>query len=101
MNQELMNIKEVAAFFQVSESTIRRRLRERKHGDGTFPIPVFGFGKIARFRRADVENFCEVVPEVVAVETPTQRNHKVELAQKGLASLGIKVPQKNSTKKGA
>ena len=40
-------------------------------------------------------------PEIVTVETPTQRNRKVELAQQGLASLGIKIPQKNSTKKGA
>jgi len=101
MNQELMNIKEVAAFFQVSESTIRRRLRERKHGDGSFPVPVFGFGRIARWRRADIENWNEVEPEIITVETPTQRNRKVELAQQGLASLGIKVPQKNSTKKGA
>ena len=91
MNEELMNVNQVAAYFGVSVSTIRRRLRDRKNGDGTFLVPVFGFGKIARFRRSDVENFCEVVPEIVTVETPAQQNHRVEQAKKGLAGLGIKV----------
>ena len=98
---ELWCIKQVADYFCVSVSTIRRRLRERKSGDGSFPIPAFGFNRIARWRRADIENWSEVEPEIITVETPTQRNRKVELAQQGLASLGIKVPQKNSTKKGA
>ena len=49
MNQELMNIKQVAEYYSISESTVRRRLRERKNGDGTFPIPIFGFGRIARW----------------------------------------------------
>ena len=98
---EFWNIKQVAKYYDVSESTIRRRIRDRKNGIGSFIIPVFGFGKVAKFRRSDVENWNEVEPEIITVETPTQRNRKVELAQQGLASLGIKVPQKNSTKKGA
>jgi len=89
MNQELMNIKQVAEYYSISESTVRRRLRERKNGDGTFPIPIFGFGRIARWRKSDIESWSEIEPEIVTVETPTQRNRKVELAQQGLASLGI------------
>ena len=94
MNQELMNIRQVAEYYAVSESTVRRRIRERKNGDGTFPIPIFGFGRVARWRRSDIENWSEVEPEIVTVETPTQVNHKIEQAQKGLASLGIKVSKK-------
>ena len=90
---EFWNIQQVAAFYAVSESTVRRRIRERKNGNGTFPIPVFGFGRIARWRRSDIESWNEVEPEIITVETPAQQNRKVELAQKGLASLGFKVPQ--------
>ena len=84
MNQELMNIKQVAEYYAVSESTVRRRLRERRNGDGTFPIPIFGFGRVARWRRSDIENWCEAVPEVIVAETPAQQNHKIEVAQRGL-----------------
>jgi len=91
---EFWNIKQVAEYFGVSESTIRRRLRDRKNGVGSFLIPVFGFGKVAKFRRSDVENWSEVEPEIITVETPTQQNRKVELAQQGLAHFGIKVSKK-------
>jgi len=94
MTKEWMTVKEVAEYFCVSESTIRRRIRDRKNGIGTFLVPAFGFGKIARFRRTDVENWSEEVPEIITVETPAQQNRKVELAQKGLADFGIKVSKK-------
>ena len=96
MNKDLefWNTKQVAAYFGVSESTIRRRIRDRKNGVGTFLIPVFGFGKIAKFRRSDVENWSSAVPEIVMVETPAQQNRKVELAQEGLARFGIKVQKR-------
>jgi predicted DNA-binding transcriptional regulator AlpA len=91
---ELWDIKQVAEYFCVSESTIRRRLRDRKNGIGSFIVPVFGFSRIARWRREDIENWNEQEPEIVMVETLTQRNRKVELAQDGLATLGIKVPKR-------
>jgi len=93
MTTDLMNIKQVAEYFQVSESTIRRRLRERKTGDCTFPVPIFGFGRVARWHKSDIESWNEIEAEIVTVETATQRNRKVELAQKGLAELGIKIPK--------
>ena len=99
MNDELMDVKQVADYFGVSVSTIRRRLRDRKNGIGTFIMPVFGFGKIAKFRKSDLESWSEVEPDIITVETPAQQNHKIELAQKGLASLGIKVPQKSSQRR--
>ena len=92
-DQELWNIKQVATFYAVSESTIRRRIRERKNGEGTFPIPIFGFGRVARWRRSDIEIWNEEVPEIISVETPAQQNRKVELALDGLAGLGYKVPR--------
>ena len=91
MTAELMNVQQVADFFQVSTSTIRRRLKERKAGDGTFPIPVFGYGRIARWRRVDIESWNEIEPEIITVETPTMLNRKAEQAQKGLAGFGVKV----------
>ena len=93
MNEELLNVKQVAFFFGVSESTIRRRIRERKNGDGTFPIPIFGFGRIARWRKSDIESWSEIEPAIITVETPAQQNSKIVAAQKGLAGLGIKVPK--------
>jgi len=92
MTSELMNVKQVAEHFGVSESTIRRRIRERKDGEGSFPIPVFGFGKIARWRRYDIENWTEIESEIITIETPSQTKSRVKAAQTGLAALGIKTP---------
>lgn len=86
-----MDIKQVAEYFGVSVSTIRRRIKERKECEGSFPLPVFGFGNIARWRRSDIESWNEVEPEVITVETPAQRNQKLEATHKDLAELGVKV----------
>ena len=94
MTSELMDVKQVAEHFGVSESTIRRRIKERKDGEGSFPVPVFGFNRVARWRRLDIENWNEIEPEIITVETPTQKNQKVKQAQSGLAALGIKTPKK-------
>ena len=91
MTTELMNVRQVAEFYRVSESTIRRRIKERKAGDGSFPIPIFGFGKVARWRRSDIEDWNEIEPEVVHIETPAQQNSKVQLARQGLSDFGIKI----------
>ena len=87
----LMDIKQVANFFGISESTVRRRLRDRKNGEGSFPIPVFGFNRIARWHRADIESWSEIEPEIIVVETPAQKNRRVESAKKGLTTLGINI----------
>ena len=92
MTSELMNVKQVAEHFGVSESTIRRRIKERKDGEGSFPIPVFGFNRVARWRRFDIENWNEIEPEIITVETPSQTKSRVKAAQTGLAALGIKTP---------
>ena len=88
-----MNVKQVAEYFGISESTLRRRLRDRKNGEGTFPTPIFGFNKVARWRRYDIENWYETGPDIITVESPTQINRKVESAKKSLTTLGIKVPK--------
>jgi len=94
----LMDIKQVANFFGISESTVRRRLRDRKNGEGSFPIPVFGFNRIARWHRVDIESWSEIEPEIIMVETPAQKNRKVESAKKGLAALGVNVSKGTESK---
>jgi len=92
-----MNVKQVAEHFGVSESTIRRRIRERKDGEGSFPVPVFGFNRVARWRRFDIENWSETEPEIIAIETSAQVSRRVKAARSGLAALGYKVPKGNES----
>ena len=59
----LLNIQEVCKFYGLSEPTIRRRIREAKQGTGSFPAPIFGYGKKALWHRKDLENFREIEPQ--------------------------------------
>ena len=69
MRSDLMNIQEVAEYFGISESTIRRRLRDRKNGEGSFLVPIFGLPPI--------HGGFSAFWSIVAVERPEMRQSEI------------------------
>jgi len=62
-SNDLLSIQEVCQFYGLSEQTIRRRIRESREGVGSFPKPIFGFGRRGLWHREDIENWSETEPE--------------------------------------
>ena len=62
-NNTLLNIQEVCKFYGLSIQTIRRRIREAKQGTGSFPAPIFGYGRKALWHKTDIENWKESEPQ--------------------------------------
>ena len=62
-NNDLFTIQEVCQYYGLSEQTIRRRIRESREGTGSFPKPIFGFGKRGLWHREDIENWSETEPK--------------------------------------
>ena len=66
---DLLTISEVAAYFMISESSVRRKVRQAREQQGLFPLPIFSKNCRLRWRRSDIENWDG---ENTAIEfTPT------------------------------
>ena len=51
------NIVDVCQHYGLSESTIRRKVREAREGISTFPLPLFGKGNRVMWRKDDIVNW--------------------------------------------
>jgi len=56
-NTELFNLEEVCRYFNLSESTIRRKICESREGKSNFPLPLFSSGCKVLWRKSDVINW--------------------------------------------
>jgi predicted DNA-binding transcriptional regulator AlpA len=61
-NTDLFTIQEVCQYYGLSEQTIRRRIKDSKQGIGTFPCPIFGYGRKALWKKSDIESWSESMP---------------------------------------
>ena len=62
-SNDLFTIKEICQFYGLSEQTIRRRIKESREGSGSFPKPIFGYGKRGLWHREDIMNWKETEQE--------------------------------------
>jgi predicted DNA-binding transcriptional regulator AlpA len=94
-------LKGVCDYFGLSETTIRRKIKDTREGKGNFVLPLFGSKCRIVFRKSDIENWKGEDGEVVTF-TPSlppplpqveQNNDKI---RKGLEALGIKYPSQPS-----
>jgi predicted DNA-binding transcriptional regulator AlpA len=58
-SSDLFTIQEVCRYYGLSEQTIRRRIKEARAGNSSFPSPIFGYGRKALWHREDIENWSE------------------------------------------
>ena len=97
LNEDLLDLESVSRYFGLSESTIRRKIRDRRENKGTFPLPLFGTKCRIVFRKSDIESWggedAEVVTFTPSLAPPiTQGLQSSTQVRKGLEALGIKFP---------
>ena len=56
-SENLLDITEVCNYFGLSESTIRRKVRDSRDGRSNFPIPLFKEKHKLLWRKCDIENW--------------------------------------------
>ena len=98
-DDHLLDLAAVCGWFGVSESTIRRRMRERREGISTFPLPLFKSHCRLVWRKSDIVNWSGEDGEVFhAPLSPIPSFPKVSTAQsndqarKELLGLGVRLP---------
>ncbi len=90
MQDELLDIKEVAAYLRCSVDTIWRRMKERREGKGNFPLPITPPGKKNFWNRIDVESWnANGLPTMSP--TPAQLAAKRRITKNRFARLGIHI----------
>jgi predicted DNA-binding transcriptional regulator AlpA len=97
ISEDLIDLKGVCDYYGLSESTVRRKIRETREGRGNFVLPLFGTKCRIVFRRSDIENWRGEDAEVVTFTSslPPQNPQVVQSdaqVRKGLEALGIKFP---------
>ena len=98
-NPDLFDLADICAYFNLSESTIRRKVRESREGTGNFPLPLFGSGCRVLFRKSDIESWrgadAEVITYTPPLTLPTHQATPVKTnAQvcRELKALGVRLP---------
>jgi len=98
-NDDLLNLAGVCAYFGLSESTIRRKVRNSRKCIGNFPLPLFSSGCRVLFRKSDIESWrgedAEVITYTPPLTLPTHQATPVKTnAQvlRELEALGVKLP---------
>jgi predicted DNA-binding transcriptional regulator AlpA len=97
ISDDLIDLEGVCNYFGLSESTIRRKIRETREGRGNFVLPLFGHKHRIVFRRSDIEGWRGEDAEVVTFTPslpPPNRQVLPSIAEvrKGLEALGVKLP---------
>lgn len=98
-NNDLLGISDVCAYFGLSESTIRRKVRNRREGIGNFPLPLFGSGCRVLWRKSEIESWQgEDADQIVFNASPVMPTPQAvpvkntEQVHKELKALGVRLP---------
>jgi predicted DNA-binding transcriptional regulator AlpA len=99
-NADLLNLTEVASYFSLSPSTIRRKVRETRQGLNNFPLPLFSSNCKLLWKKSDIENWNGEEAEVIAYTPsltlpphPTALTKNQTQVRKALEQeFGIKLP---------
>ena len=101
---DLLSLDDICRYFGVSESTIRRKVRDRRDGNGTFPLPLFKRGCRLLWRKSEIEAWqgedgetvmftpSQVPPNQRAIQIPSSAQ-----VRRGLEAFGISLPSPSSS----
>ena len=56
-SDDLFDLPEVSAYFGISETTVRRKVRKRRETGVGFPLPLLSAGSRLLWRKEDILNF--------------------------------------------
>ena len=102
-SDDLFDLAEVSAYFGISESTVRRKVRKSRENGCGFPIPLLSARSRLLWRKVDIVNFRgedaetivfdpSMVPSMPQAPPITQGLPSSAQVRKGLEALGIKFP---------
>ena len=101
-NPDLLTLSDVCAYFSLSESSIRRRVRSARNGTSNFPLPLFSSGSRVIFRKVDILSWAGEDAESITITSPPLPSFpKVSpfpsavQTRKTLESFGINLPSPN------
>ena len=77
--EKLYDISDVCDYYGLSETTIRRKVRESRDGNGNFPLPLFKSGCKVLWRKSDIESWHGEESEVVHFTPTTSASHETPL----------------------
>ena len=103
MNATTVNLKQFADEIGVSESTIKRRVQERRRGiNNGFPLPLFPEGKKLIWDRQTILDWLEAPSPSMAAEKafspPKKRGMSEKQVHQELCELGVFNSNKKVTK---
>jgi len=104
-NPELFTLEDVCAYFDLSASSIRRRVRDSRNNNGTFPIPLHKSHCRLVWRKSDIVNWAGEDADTIEFNSlsipptpqaaPTISDDRV---RRGLKRYGIDLPPPEGTK---
>jgi predicted DNA-binding transcriptional regulator AlpA len=99
-SNDLFTLADVCNYYGLSESSIRRRVRQRREGIGNFPLPLFGSGCRVLWRKFDIENWqgedAEVINFTPSLPLPAHQPIAIKSkaqVRKELEELGVRLPE--------
>ena len=99
-SDDLFDLPEVAGYFGISETTVRRKVRKRRETGVGFPLPLLSSGSRLLWRKEDIVNFrgedAETIdfnPSMVPSMSQAPPIPTSEQVRKGLERHGIKLPR--------
>ena len=101
-SNDLLTLAEVCAYFGLSESTVRRKVRDSRDGNGNFPLPLFKSKCRVLWKKSDIENWNGVDGATIAFtpvlnlppHLPAQVKTDAQI-RRGLQALGVNLPPHN------
>jgi len=69
-NPDLYDIADVCAYFNLSESSIRRKVRDSRDGIGNFPLPLFKSRCRVLWKKSDIEAWRGEDAETITFTAP-------------------------------
>ena len=77
-SNDLVGLDFVCSYFGLSASSIRRRVREAREGNNSFPLPLFRASHRLVWRRSCIENWRGEDVEVITF-APSLPQHPVQM----------------------
>jgi len=98
-NPDLMDITEVAEYYGISESTVRRKIKKKRETGYGFLLPLFAHGSRLLWRKEDIlawegegtEEVLMFTPSVPATLPAAQTKSHAQV-QRELRALGVRLP---------
>jgi len=96
-NDNLLDLKGVCDYFDLSESSVRRLVKLSREGLGNFPLPLFPAGHVLRWKRQQVEDWngensvTEFSPSVSMPTHATQTRSQAQVQKELKRRHGVDV----------